>query len=116
MKVLLIRHPEVHVENDGHVSGIPLGLLYIASALENVGHEVQVYDAVVQADTDGPTEQGPEGMYHLGATWDEIRSVVASANADVVGISSQYTNQTPSAMKTAEVVSCLLYTSPSPRD
>ena len=97
MKVLLIRHPEVHVENDGHVSGIPLGLVYIASALENVGHEVQVYDAVVQADTDGPMEQGPEGMYHLGATWDEIRSVVVSASADVVGISSQYTRTRPLA-------------------
>lgn len=104
MKVLLVRHPEVHVENDGHVSGIPLGLLYIASALENAGHEVQVYDAVVQANTDDSKEQGPEGMYHLGATWDEIRSVVACASADVVGISSQYTNQTPSAMKTAAVV------------
>ena len=104
MKVLLIRHPEVHVANDGHVSGIPLGLLYVASALEKAGHEVQVYDAVVQANTDEPAAQGPGGMYHLGATWDEISGVVECANADVVGISSQYTNQTPCAMKTAEVV------------
>ena len=51
MNVLLIKHPTTHfVKTAPPVSGIPLGLLYVASALKKAGHTVHVYDAIVGAD------------------------------------------------------------------
>lgn len=38
MKVLLIAY-----DNDSHISFFPLGLAYIAGALKEDGHEVEIY-------------------------------------------------------------------------
>lgn len=39
MKVLLIAY-----DNDSHISYFPLGLAYIAAALTNAGHDVEIYE------------------------------------------------------------------------
>lgn len=105
MNVLLIKHPTIHFKHTAPpVSGIPLGLLYIAASLRNAGHDIQVYDAIVDAEEQRWGFAQPEGVMRMGATWDEIRKAVEKVKPDVVGISNQYSSQVSSAIKTAEVV------------
>ena len=105
MKVLLIKHPTTHFRKTAPpVSGIPLGLLYIAATLQKAGHNVRLYDAVVEADEKQWGEECSNGVYHMGASWDEVKQVIKDDAPDVVGISNQYTSQAPNALRTAEIV------------
>jgi radical SAM superfamily enzyme YgiQ (UPF0313 family) len=105
MKILLIKHPTTHfLKTAPPVSGIPLGLLYIASSLKKAGHDVQVYDAIVGADEGTWGVNCNDGIYRMGATMKEIKKVVDEINPDVVGISNQYSSQVENALKTAEAV------------
>ena len=51
MNILLIKHPTTHFYKTAPpVSGIPLGILYVATSLKKAGHDVHVFDAIVGAD------------------------------------------------------------------
>jgi radical SAM superfamily enzyme YgiQ (UPF0313 family) len=105
MNVLLIKHPTTHFAKTAPpVSGIPLGLLYVASSLKKAGHNVHVYDAIVGADESTWGVNCNNGVYRMGATMDEIKKVVDEINPDVVGIGNQYSSQVENAIKTAEAV------------
>jgi radical SAM superfamily enzyme YgiQ (UPF0313 family) len=105
MKVLLIKHPTTHFANTSPpVSGLPLGILYIAAALRTAGHQVQLYDAIVDADEKRWGTVCEDGKYQMGATQEEIGRLVAEAAPDVVGISNQYTSQVDNAIQTAQTV------------
>ena len=105
MKVLLIKHPTTHFENTAPpVSGLPLGILSIAACLRAAGHEVSLYDAIVGADEKRWNSGKSGARLHLGATWEEIRRVVAVVQPDLVGISNQFTSQVENALLTAQAV------------
>ncbi len=105
MNVLLIKHPTTHFAKTAPpVSGIPLGLLYVASSLKKAGHDVHVYDAIVGAAESTWGVHCSNGVYRMGATMDEIKKVVEEINPDVVGIGNQYSSQLENALKTAEAV------------
>lgn len=89
MKLLLIQPPMVLNKNEIPQVSPPLGLAYIASVLRNHGHEVKIYDAVIQE---------PHGHHlgeyiHIGADWAVISREIASYNPNIVGISSMFTSQ-----------------------
>ena len=105
MNILLIKHPTTHFYKTAPpVSGIPLGILYVATSLKKAGHDVHVFDAIVGADEKrwGFKESGD--IYMMGATWGEIKNVIRNIKPDVVGVSNQYTSQVVNAVKTAEAV------------
>ncbi|MBF0409183.1 MAG: B12-binding domain-containing radical SAM protein [Candidatus Riflebacteria bacterium] len=105
MKILLIKPPTNHFKNTAPpVSGIPLGLAYIASSLKATGHNVRIYDAIVNAPEERWDCRESENIICLGATFDEIADVVAEANPDVVGVTSQFTSQVGNVIKIAQTV------------
>lgn len=68
MKVLLIQPPPRNVERESIVVP-PLGLAYLAAALEKKGHDVKILDA-----------------FALAQTWAEFKASVREARADLIGI------------------------------
>jgi len=105
VKVLLIKHPTTHFEKTAPpVSGLPLGLLYIAASLRKAGHDVHIYDAIVGADERRWDGAFVDGVYRMGATQEEIQRVVSDIGPDVVGISNQFTSQVDNALRTAIAV------------
>ena len=105
MKILLVKHPTVHFRHTAPpVSGLPLGLLYVASSLEKAGHQVCIYDAIVDTPKKRRRSTEAGGYTRLGAGWDRIQKVIEKFQPDAVGIGNQYSSQAPSAIKTAEVI------------
>lgn len=105
MKVLLIKHPTTHFRKTAPpVSGIPLGLLYVAATLLKAGHEVRLYDAIVEAGEKHWGKERSDGALHMGASWEEIKRTVTEFRPDIVGISNQYTSQVPNALRVADIV------------
>ena len=68
MKVLLVRPPRRDVWDAG-LSVPPLGLAYIAAAIAESGHEVELVDA-----------------YSLGLDWSELEELIARCKPDVLGL------------------------------
>ncbi len=112
MKVLLI-HPPWYRLLGGEFSGVPLGLSYLAGALERGGHDVKVYNAdMVKAGLGLPPDTLPDETYinykHAlsdlnDPIWGEIRSTLADEKPDVVGISVR-TPHYPSALNVSRMV------------
>ncbi len=105
MRILLIKHPTVHFKHTAPpISGMPLGLLYVAASLQKSGHQVRIYDAIVDAPESRWRGKEEAGQVRMGATWEEIEKVIEEEQPDVVGIGNQYSSQAVNAVKTAEVV------------
>jgi len=93
MKILLVRHHNIGnintrlPESVNRVQGIypPLGIAYIASVLENLGHEVDILDS--QA---------------LNLTLDETKKMIEKFNPDIVGVTSM-TSTTRGAFEVAKI-------------
>ncbi|MBF0557411.1 MAG: B12-binding domain-containing radical SAM protein [Nitrospirae bacterium] len=104
MKILLVRHPTTHFKHTAPpVSGLPLGLLYIAASCRQAGHQVQIYDAIVAADEDRWGYYESDGdLCRMGATESEIRKIIEEINPDVVGIGNQYSSQATNALIVAQ--------------
>ncbi|MBI4980532.1 cobalamin B12-binding domain-containing protein [Candidatus Woesearchaeota archaeon] len=79
----------------------PLGLGYIAAALEKNGFEVQVLDAII---LDQNKNIVRNDMIHLGLDWPELYREIERIAPDVVGISCLFSSQSGNAYKVAELV------------
>ncbi|MGH7492852.1 MAG: B12-binding domain-containing radical SAM protein [bacterium] len=109
MKVLLIQ-PPVEDFYQTTLRTLPVGLLYLASALQQNGFEVELLDC--QATTQKRVlDLPPEFAYlqryyrpgnlspfklfghyrHYGLSWEDIRERISRSHADVIGISSLFT-------------------------
>lgn len=100
MRVLLIVPPDLCLPGDEYFAMFPLGLGYLAAALEKEGHEVQVLDS--QIENQNPTLV--DGFYHVGLSWNEIKERIKKINPDFVGISCLFTSQSNQMHKVAEIV------------
>ncbi len=105
MKVLLIR-PPVHCSSldypSGPKFGIPLGILYLASACEIDGIEVEVYDSLIDFEWEN-IKKNDTGSFHIGASWDRIQKVITESSADIVGVSNPFSDYVDYAITCAEI-------------
>lgn len=101
MKILLIRPPMTLLKNEIKSVVFPLGLGYIAAALEKNGFEVQVLDAII---LDQNKNIVRNDMIHLGLDWPELYREIERIAPDVVGISCLFSSQSGNAYKVAELV------------
>jgi magnesium-protoporphyrin IX monomethyl ester (oxidative) cyclase len=113
MRVLLIRHPYRFVEGSvATETELPIGLIHLASALEQAGHTVRLYDAAVRYDLaamDAADAAGRDVI--IGDAWDRFAQAVAG-EWDLVGISNMFYTQMPMALEAARVVRRVLPRTP----
>jgi len=102
MKALLIRPPQMSPNMEfpaGPRSGLPLGLLYIASVLEKEGIEVEIFDALVEFDLDYLDLN--QKWVHFGSSWEEIKKIIQKSEAEIIGINNPFSTQLKPALKVA---------------
>ncbi|MFC2141379.1 B12-binding domain-containing radical SAM protein [Acidobacteriota bacterium] len=105
-KVLLINPAQTYYRNTHRESaqgsvGLPLGLLYIAAALEKKGCRVQVIDSLV---SDSTSIHKHKDCIQYGIPSETLRNKIREFKPDIVGISSQYTTQEENVHETAGIV------------
>lgn len=117
MKILLVR-PPTHCQTSqypgGPRFGVPVGLLYLAAYMEQEGHAVEIYDALVDFRWQD-VQRDAEGNYHIGATWSRIAETILAYDPDLLGITnpssdmSQYANRIAEEVKaTAPEIVCVV--------
>ena len=110
MNVLLIR-PPVYSRSirypEGPRFGLPVGLLYLAAALEAAGCKVALYDALTDFDF-RTLQKNSDGSFHIGAAWDRISAIVAAQKPDLVGISNPFSDFAQQTITTARSVRSVL--------
>ncbi len=107
MRVLLINPPNTFEPGDDFYCTFPLGLAYIAAAVEQAGHCVKVIDAL--AGIDKPKLAACERV-KVGTPDAELARMAVDYLPDVIGLSCSYTVQFPATVDLAtalrEHVSC----------
>jgi anaerobic magnesium-protoporphyrin IX monomethyl ester cyclase len=111
MKVALLSPPLIGYRGDmfGHIPSIPIGILYVAAAARQAGHEVKVVDAFLPP----PAKPRPWlGQFELaGLMPDEVVDLVPP-DTEVIGLSA---HSGLSCTYLQEVISPLRARSPRPR-
>ena len=101
MKTLLINPPQTFFPGSQPVvAGLPLGIMLIASILENNGYEVEILDTLI-ADFK-PQKIGDVKYY--GMPWEKIKEKIKQCKPDIVGITNPFTAQVDNAIKVSEIV------------
>jgi radical SAM superfamily enzyme YgiQ (UPF0313 family) len=101
-KVLLIQPPrKIYKNNDTPCSAPPLGVAYIAAAIEN-DYEVKILDAVAEGFWNRHDLDHNRMSY--GLDFAEIEDRIGQFAPDVVGISSIFTDQHQNAQELAAIV------------
>ena len=93
-RILLINPPFYRLMNS-HFNGVPLGLCYIATILNNNGHYVRIYNADYIGDTEYSNQRELFNNYNNYKVilnnedhpiWKEIQKKIKNFNPDIVGI------------------------------
>ena len=101
MKIVLVNPPQTFFPGSQPVVvGLPLGIMYIAAALEEEGYEVEILDTLV-ADFN-PQKIGD--VKHYGMPWEKIKEKIKQCKPDIVGITNPFTAQKDNAIKVSEIV------------
>jgi len=105
-KILLINpaqtfYTKTYRESAQGSIGLPLGLLYIAAALEKKGCQVQIVDSFV---SDYTVMRNLKDHVDYGISFEVLGRIIKESQPDIVGISSQFTTQEENVVKTAELV------------
>ncbi len=103
MRIVLVNPPQIYFSESFYFMLVmPIGLMYIASALEKAGHEVSIVDAFTLDEGLNLRRRG--GMIHIGASWSDIKDAVMKMRPDVVGITNTSTSQLESASRIASAI------------
>jgi len=106
LRILLVRHPYRHIA--GSVANeveMPIGLAHLASALEQAGHAVRIYDAAVRHDLAAMNAADAAGAdVHVGDSWDRFEREAAAEPYDLIGLSNLFYTQMPMALEAARRV------------
>ena len=78
---------------------LPLGLMYLASSLENASFKVEIIDASI--DLIRPTGQS---IWHYGHTVDELAEDVRERKPDIVGIGCFFSMRFPAVLEIAQEI------------
>jgi radical SAM superfamily enzyme YgiQ (UPF0313 family) len=125
MKILLIQ-PPVRDFYQTAIRTQPIGLAYVAACLEQNSYQVEILDC--QVTTQKKSIPVPEkfsyirehyprgdvspfrlhsGYFHFGLSYDEIKERIKLSDADVIGISSQFTPYCEEALAVASLVKAI---------
>lgn len=108
-KVLLIYPPNQLLPTETLRPDGSLGLLYLAGALERAGFETDIVDASVGTEKDClqntfyKTVLQDNGLVRIGMSEERIRELIADRGYSVVGINSNFTQQTRMALDVARI-------------
>ncbi|NWF92816.1 MAG: B12-binding domain-containing radical SAM protein [Syntrophaceae bacterium] len=121
MKILLIQ-PPVRDFYQTTIRTQPIGLAYLAASLQKHGYEVEILDCQKGTKKSVPIpaelsylkalypfdDRSPfklySGYYHFGMGWEEIRRKIEGSEADLFGISSNFTPYHGEALEIARIV------------
>jgi len=104
MRVLLLRPPStfegISNARKSQMSsiGLPLSLLYMAAVLNKNGHEVRIYDSLIETKGTIDTRIG----FQIGS-WEGIKKAIEDYSPDIVGINNQFTEQKSNAVEVARI-------------
>jgi radical SAM superfamily enzyme YgiQ (UPF0313 family) len=99
MKVLLINPPQTFYPGSEQPAGnLPIGLMYIASALQKVGVKVEILDAFTVG-----TFQKNDDAISVGMPFEQIKREIATKKPDIVGIAGPFTCQIENSVKVSEL-------------
>ncbi|MFH1776647.1 MAG: cobalamin-dependent protein [Candidatus Omnitrophota bacterium] len=100
MKTLLINSPQTFFPGAAAIeASVPIGLLYIAAALENARLEVHIIDAMVT--TYALRKEGEK--LQIGLPWNRLQDEIRRQSPDIVGINNPFTTQIDNAIRVAEI-------------
>lgn len=102
MRVLLI-YPPVSCVGSGLVvkSHAPMGLMYLAAYIKQIGHEVKLLDAFANGKK---RERRTKLGIRIGMSWKEIKNVIDKFEPEVVGMSVMFTAYFPDALELAKKI------------
>lgn len=101
-KVCLVQPSSENSYDSGKGIWPPLGLMCLAGALRDAGHEVSIVDAILEGfDRDIPVSKN---AYLFGLPPEEIADRVLTHDPDVVGFSLLFVNQIRPAIATANII------------
>jgi anaerobic magnesium-protoporphyrin IX monomethyl ester cyclase len=121
MKILLIQ-PPIRDFYQTSIRTQPIGLVYLAASLQKHGHEVEILDCQTEKKRSIPippelsylkdlypfNDRSPfklySGYYHFGMGWEEIRKKIQDSNADILGISVNFTPYHGEALEIARII------------
>lgn len=105
-KILLINPPQTYYiktyrESAQGSIGLPLGLLYIATALEQKGCHVKIVDSLVPEHT--IVRKNKDHVF-VGMPQKKLVRIIEEYKPNIVGLTNQFTTQEEYFLKTAELV------------
>ena len=102
MKVLLINPGRFYYKYSKDIRlGLPLGIMYIASVLEQESVPVSIFDCLISGQTQ--IHETPEGTHH-GVADKVICDIITKTAPDIVGITCPFTAQVDNLLHTAKIV------------
>ena len=101
MKILLINPPQTFFPgSDIPAANLPLGLLYVASVLDEAGYRTEILDAFM---TDLSFRKFGDTT-EVGMSYERIKEEIHRRKPDIVGIGNPFTSQVEHTIKVADIV------------
>jgi len=100
MRVMLLNPPFETSKLAGIGVTFPLGLAYLASALDKAGLDVVALDAAIE----GPREATRNGTIKYGLSPEQLKNRIDQIKPDIVGISCFFSSRFPAVLQAARIV------------
>ena len=100
MRVLLLNPPFETPKHAGLGVTFPLGLAYLASALDKAGIDVVALDAALE----GPREATQRGTFNYGLSPEQLKNRMEQIKPDIVGMGCFFSSRFPAVLQAARIV------------